>query len=51
MIKLGNAPDLIGEDLVELSFSVPDLQQRPVIGGGCCAVPAEFLVVEVSRHI
>ena len=43
--------DLVGEDMVELSFSVPDLRRLPVIGGGCCAIPAEFLIEEALKEL
>lgn len=34
------------DNLVELTFHVPELQQRPAVGAGCCALPAEFLIEE-----
>ena len=37
--------------LTELTFHVPELQQRPAIGGGCCALPAEFLIEQVLMEV
>lgn len=36
---------------VEIIVLVPELRTRPVIGGGCCAVSADFLIEETLREL
>lgn len=43
--------NVVSEDVIELAFAVPDLRRRPVIGGGCCAVPAQFLIEETLKEV
>ena len=35
----------------KLTFHVPELQQRPSVGGGGCAIPAEFLIEQTLREL
>ena len=38
------------DSLTEVTFHVPELQRGSVIGG-CCALPAEFLIEEVLKEV
>ncbi len=37
--------------LSELTFFVPELKGRPVVGGGCCALPVEYLMIETLGEV
>lgn len=37
--------------LTKLTLSVPELRERPIVGGGCCAIPAESLIEETLTEL
>ena len=43
--------DNVRSTLEELTFHVPELKQRPIVGAGCCALPAEFLIEEALNEV
>lgn len=34
-----------------LSLTVPELRRRPLVGGGCCAVPSAWLIEETLAQL
>jgi hypothetical protein len=48
---MGNERKVESNSIARLIMHVPELPDRPVIGGGCCAVTAEFLFEETLTEL
>jgi len=42
--------EIIDKRFIQFNFRVPLLKEKPVIGSGCCAAPAAFLIEETLKE-